>query len=169
MTMNFIQDRGPASSASKTESKPQRFLYEVVPPTPLSYHVLLVITHPDVAPDVISKRLRREPRHSWKAGDPSTTPDGAAIGGVRKRSAWSSSKQKRGHRAFFDGVKDTLDLLERHAGFLRELTDGGGEVSITVQLSGRNNIGDLFEAADMRRMAALGVSLGVEVFPDMLR
>lgn len=166
MTMSLLQDRGSEAAPAKTRRARPLFMYEVFPSAPMLYGILLAIDHPDIEPKLISKRLRRDPQHGWRAGDLRATPDGTVLPGVRKTTYWGLSKQKRGHRAFFDGIKDMLDLLERHTDFVRQMIDEGGKVSITVQLSGRQNIGDVLQPADMGRMATLGVSLGVEVFPD---
>jgi hypothetical protein len=57
--------------------------------------------------------------------------------------------------------------LEKHAKFLREIVDGGGKISLTAQLPGETNIGDLMGWESLTRLGALKINLGAEVFPNL--
>ncbi len=43
----------------------------------------------------------------------------------------------------------------------------GGEITLSVHLPGRVNLGDSFDANKLLRIGRLGVELSVEVFPEM--
>lgn len=80
---------------------------------------------------------------------------------------WSMVNETRGERTFFLEVSDVLTWLDKRGDFVRSITSTGGSLEIFVQLAGQMNIGDSWSTADMTRAVDLGVSLGVEVFPNV--
>lgn len=132
----------------------------------LFYAVRLAIKHPTVDPDRITQALGITPDWSWKVGASRSTPAGRSLPGRHGETYWTSARRVTAHRAFFDTAVDFLDMLERHADFVRGLADSGGTVAIVAHLSGADNIGDDLTPAMLARMAALNIGLGIEVFPD---
>ncbi len=134
--------------------------------TPLKFEIVLMIKHPSMDPARISTVLGKKPKHSWKVGEPRATPDGKRLPGVYPTSYWVSSEDVTGKRLFFKDVLELVSRLEPSSQFIAEIVDGGGFVSITVQLPGERNIGDSMDWPGLARIAALKIELGIEVFPD---
>jgi len=57
--------------------------------------------------------------------------------------------------------------LEAAREYVRNLIASGGEITLSVHLPGRVNLGDSFDANKLLRIGRLGVELSVEVFPEM--
>jgi hypothetical protein len=68
-------------------------------------------------------------------------------------------------RAFSQGVRATIDALAPAAQVLQGIYATGGRARLILDFEGDKNIGDVIAASDLSRLAQLGVSLGIEVFP----
>jgi len=131
------------------------------------YTLDLLIDHPDMSPDTITRRLGLAPQYSWARGEPRRTPAGTRLGGVRKETMWRHVIRKKGRRNFFGGLREFVTRLRRKRDFLAQLTSGGGRVTLIVNLPGDVNMGDVLEPQTLRLLSELGMELGVEVFPKM--
>ena len=61
-----------------------------VPGSAYTYAVTLRARHPTVDPAILTKTLKLDPAHSWKAGDPRLSQTGAPLGGQHRDSYWSA-------------------------------------------------------------------------------
>ena len=118
------------------------------------FSIRVLLRHPVVCVADLTRGLGEEPDYS---GEPT---DG-------KVAFWSRVSETRGEREFFSEVTDVISWLEGKSTFVREVLDSEGSIEVIVQLPGDRNIGDSWNAGVMSRAAALGVSLGVEVFPSI--
>jgi hypothetical protein len=132
----------------------------------LRYSVRLLIKHPNIDPIQITDALRLKPNSSGVGDSPRMTSAGKALPGVNKESNWSHWFRVEKNRLFFSDVVKLIDKLEPHRDFMHEIVNGGGDISLIVSLPGDINIGDNFRWQDMARLSALGIELGIEVFPD---
>jgi len=130
------------------------------------YDIDLLIKHPDISPDVITKALGLTPQYFWRRGEPRRTPDGADLGRIQKETMWRQTTQKKG-RAFFVGLRALLSRLQPKRDFLAQLVSGGGSMTLIVNLPGDVNMGDILEPRTLRLMSKPGLELGVEIFPNM--
>jgi hypothetical protein len=112
--------------------------------------------HPSMCVADLTRGLGEEPDYS-----------GERTGGIG--AFWSRISETRGERGFFSEVTDVISWLEGRSTFVREVLDTEGSIEVIVQLPGDKNIGDSCNATVLARAAAMGVSLGVEVFPDIRR
>ena len=133
------------------------------------YQISLSIRHPSMAPDAITAQLHMIPQYKWKRGERRKTPRGTVLPGVRNETRWRHVRPFVQGRLFFDGVKAMLTTLEPNADFLSKVASEGGQVTILVNLPGYVNIGDVLDAATLKRLADLQVALSVEVFPTIQR
>lgn len=133
----------------------------------LLFSVQLLISHPNIDPAEISKELSMTPQHWALAGSQRYTPKGTMLHGVHQRSSWSHSQDVFDKRHFFEDVMKIVDMLEPHRAFISKIRKEGGKVSINLHLPGSDNIGDSIEPPDLHKISDLGISLGIEVFPDM--
>jgi len=135
----------------------------------LRFMVRLLVKHPSIDPFVITKELGLIPHLAHHVGKNRLTPKGRILAGQYRESVWGWSKDVEGKRAFFDEVADLSIQLERHRHFLSKLVAEGATVSLILHLPGDVNIGSNLRSTDMKRLADLGIDLGIEVFPKWSR
>jgi len=123
------------------------------------YSVRLLIGHPTMPVDEVTTALEMEPDHSWNAGERKFT----------KNMMWNHTSWTEGARPFFDEVHEVLVWLHEKQAFVSRLLASGGELQVIVQLPGAINIGDNLKLETMSLAVKLGVSIGVEVFPNLSR
>jgi hypothetical protein len=136
--------------------------------TSLKYRIVLMIKHPNMDPARVSMELGMQPTNSWRAGEERATPTGQRLPGVNPMSFWTSSEEAMGDGLFFEDVLDLVRRLGRSSEFISQIVDDGGSVSVVVQLPGGINIGDELDWLGLTRIAALKITLGIEVFPDFI-
>jgi len=122
------------------------------------YAIRVLIKHPSWAVAEISARLEEQPNYSWSVGESGRT-----------ETMWSRESYTLGQRYFFDEVHDVLEWIQSRVGFADELQTSGGSLTVIVNLPGAINLGCTLGPKTMRLAASLGVSVGVEVFPNMRR
>lgn len=127
-------------------------------PSGLLYSVRLLIRHPVLDVQAITDHLGIDPTYSWSVGDPG-----------RSDTMWALETWTEGERSFFEELRDVLGWLEGIPDFINEVRAGKGEMTLIAQLAGRSNIGDELSPETMARASMLGVSIGVEIFPDLQR
>jgi len=123
------------------------------------YGLRLLIGHPTMLVDEVTTALDMEPDYSWNAGERKFT----------KNMMWNHTSWTEGARLFFDEVHEVLVWLHEKQAFVSRLFESGGELQVIVQLPGAINIGDNLKLETMSLAVKLGVSIGVEVFPNLSR
>ena len=132
----------------------------------LRYNVRLLIRHPSINPDIITRTLQLTPHLSAMAGTARKGPKGHNLPGLYRHSVWSHSFRIEHNRYFFRDVVKLIGRLEPHRAFLADLSEGGGTLSMIIDLPGDTNIGDVLPWREVGRLGALRIDLGVEVFPE---
>lgn len=127
----------------------------------------LLIVHPDMDTERIARELGLAPELAFRTGDPVILPSGRRLPGARRDTRWRYDAPAHRRRDFFAPIGSLLDHLAPHREFLRRIVREGGSVTISVNLSGVSNIGDVIEPDEMRKLVDLGIGLGVEVFPEL--
>lgn len=123
------------------------------------FSVRLLITHPIMLVNEVSAALGVEPDHSWNAGEREFT----------KNMMWGHTSWTEGKRLFFDEIYEVLIWLQDAQDFVSRLLASGGTLQVIAQLPGTINIGDTLRLEAMSLAEKLGVSIGVEVFPHLVR
>jgi hypothetical protein len=132
----------------------------------LRYQIRLVIHHPDIDPDRITKTLGLASHAVAIKGGVRKTPKGTPLPGLHRTSAWSHWFGVDRHRHFFSEVVKMIDRLEPHKALLTEIAGGGGSICLIADLPGDVNIGSEFPWRDMARLADQHIDPGVEVYPE---
>ena len=132
----------------------------------LRFQIRLLIRHPSIDPDQITKTLQLAPHRAHMVGTARKGPKGHALPGLHRDSVWSQSFLEERNRFFFRDAKKLIDALEPHKAFLIDLEKEGGSVSLIFHLPGDVNIGDVLGWREMERLSAMRIDLGVEVFPE---
>jgi hypothetical protein len=132
----------------------------------LRFKIRLLIRHPNIDPDRITRTLQLTPHLSAMMGSVRKGPKGAALPGLHKDSVWSHSFRVERNRFFFSDAVKLIDKLEPHRAFLVEIDKSGGSISMVLDLPGDTNIGDVFPWREMARLCDLRINLSIEVFPE---
>jgi hypothetical protein len=143
---------------------------QVLPASAFSYAVSLRVRHPTLDLSVLADKLRLEPAHSWKAGEPRRSQSGSPLGGNHRDSYWSAPlpAQIMGPSSMplelFLGQQ--LVQLSRHREFLNQLQSDGGEVSLLVELAPTANASLTFSSASARKLAELNIEVEFQFVGD---
>ena len=119
------------------------------------YSIRILVCHPVMSAADLASGMGEEAKYS---GEPRSNG---------KPSFWSRVTETRGERGFFSGVAGAISWLEGRRVFVQAVLATGGKIEVIVNLPGDRNIGDSWKMENMARAAALGVTLGVEVFPNI--
>ncbi len=130
------------------------------------YAMRLLIRHPTIDPNTITKELGLAPVVANHAGSQRVTPTGTVLPGVYNATTWGYSARFNGGKYFYEEVRKLIFFLEPHKHFLSNIVDTGGAIDLIVNLPGDINMGDLMIWQVMAQLVTLKVNLGVEVFPD---
>lgn len=122
------------------------------------YSIRVLINHPSWSVAEITARLGEEPDYSSSAAERGKTG-----------TTWSLVSDTAGKRFFFTEVIEVLKWVQTKGAFSKELNASGGSMCVIVELPGSVNLGDVLEPQAMQLAVSLGVSLGIEVFPNMRR
>ena len=134
----------------------------------ISFQFSLKLVHPTTSLDAITAALGHKPDGGYCVGDPRATPAGVELGGIRRETLWHFAYRITATRYFFSECVDFCEeFLMPYRTFLDTFRSTGGEIMVIVNLPGTRNLGDDLAPDQLRRLADLGVSLGVEVFPSM--
>lgn len=131
------------------------------------YIIQLQVVHPHCQVAGITAGLGIDPDEAFDVGHRMPPYGSGPAAGAYKNSVWYKNRRIEGQRHFSVEVFRLLEWLESKHQFVSELVDSGGTVSVNIQLGGARNIGDTLPPALLRRVAALNVSLGIEVFPSL--
>jgi hypothetical protein len=143
---------------------------QVVSASAFSYAVSLRVRHPCLDLSHLADKLRLEPAHTWKAGEPRRSQTGALLGGNHRDSYWSAAlpAQIMGQSSmplelFFS---QQLVQLGRHRDLLNELQSDGGEVSLLVELAPTANASLTFSSVSARKLADLNIEVEFQFVGD---
>jgi hypothetical protein len=148
------------------------------------FEISLRIRHPSIDPAQISRELKVEPEHSFKAGDPRESSSGNALTSVHAETYWLGSLGNLATTAPLTGftgervrfarermqtapqmsLSVALDasliaFLRPHAEFIRRLQSEDGQVSLLIELSTNALNGFTLSPQFMRTLSELGISL----------
>jgi uncharacterized protein DUF4279 len=143
---------------------------QVLPASAFSYSVSLRVRHPTLDLAVLTEKLRLEPAHSWRAGDPRRSSTGAPLGGQHRDSYWSAHlpAQMTGSNSMplelFFGQQ--VLQLSRHREFLSKLRSDGGELSLLIELQPGPNTSLTFSSATARKLADLNIEVEFQFVGD---
>lgn len=131
----------------------------------LKYRVRVVVNHPSDNLVVITQLTGLVPRLCATKGEERFAPNGTRLPGTHQFSTWAYSRTLHDSRVFSQGVRATIDALAPAADLLQRICATGGRAQLILDFEGDKNISDVIAASDLLRLAQLGVSLGIEVFP----
>lgn len=129
------------------------------------FHVDLLIVHPAIDPTEISAVLGLDGSIVHRAGDRRIAPNGAQLRGTYPDTRWRHTLRCEVRDQYFAGqVKNLVNRLVPHKGFLHRIRAAGGAAAIIVQFLGDDYFGDEIAAETLATMADLHLNFGVECF-----
>ena len=136
----------------------------------LEFSLRVLLKHPRMSLEAITAATGVAPQLTSVLGEPRLAPNGVPLAGTHPLHVWSYWKTYRNQREFQPALVELLDLLEPAKPVLSSLYAGlpeeGAYAAVILELQGQQNIGDDITPAVLARLCALGLSLGIEVFPD---
>lgn len=130
------------------------------------YRVSLRITHPTLCAGAIAASLGMAPEFSWTAGEARTTPRGTLLEGVHRDSYCSFHLGSGDDGQLARCLDVCLTELAGAATFLTEMRKTGGSLMFYAFWHPNGDTGEVFGTDLMRRMADLGIVLGINVYDD---
>lgn len=161
-----------------------------------AFELAIRIRHPSLDPADISRELRLEPEHSFRAGDPRSSSSGIAATSVHAESYWLShidtarlppaglfneqlGVRRMGGQPAEERLRaitaDSLGMalssfvmlfLGSHREFLRRVKNEGGEVSLLVEVSTKSVPGFKLAPQVSRGLSDLGITVEFELVND---
>jgi hypothetical protein len=151
---------------------------------PSPFEISLRIRHPSIDPDTISRELRVEPEHSFKAGEPRESTSGSALTATHAETYWLgelntlsstlagfTEARTRLARERLSASSESLSMaldvsvaafLRSHADFIRRLQSEEGQVSLLIELSTHSLSGFTLSTAFTRTLSELGVAVELD-------
>lgn len=133
-------------------------------------HIALTIKTKDFSATSISDNLGIQPDNYASAGESTRTlATGATVRtGLHTWTSWSRKFEVQN-----SDIEQTLIriivLCEPHKAFLKKILRGKGLVQAQLRFPGTHNVGNVLSAEVLGKLADLGVSLSLEVFPESMR
>jgi len=159
-----------------------------------AFELALRIRHPSMDPAAISRELRLEPEHSFKAGDPRTSSSGIAAAAVHGESCWlgtldpetwtpeqagfevtthsrTTASKERLRAMVMDSLGMALTLatshfFRTHADFFRRLQSEGGDVGLIIELPAASALSFTLTPQVSKMLADLGIAVDFEFTAD---
>ncbi|MEJ1964249.1 MAG: hypothetical protein WDO56_22970 [Gammaproteobacteria bacterium] len=147
------------------------------------FQISLRIRHPSIDPGDVSRELKVEPEHSFKAGDPRESSSGVAATALHAESYWLGSlsavtaassligfggaranvARERTQGAATESLTVALDaavisFMRQHADFIRRL-QSEGQVSLLIELATRSLSGFNLSPQFTRLLSDLGIAM----------
>ncbi len=105
------------------------------------------------------------PSHAAKkSGDPRTTPVGDSLPGKWPDSRWSYSFYDLDGLKIHELIEKALAQVASNERFWSKLIETGGSAELILSLTGEAYQGDSVSPDLLRRLAALGIGLGIEIY-----
>ena len=115
-------------------------------------------------PAQITERLGIKPKHSVRQGEPRVMPNGEPLPGTNRDTRWSVSFPNDENLSISDLVMTAVRRLPVQNGFWSDLARTGGTAEFIVAVVGTKYQGSSLEADVVRRLADMGMRLGLEIY-----
>jgi hypothetical protein len=159
--------------------------------SPEPFQISLRVRHPTIDPALISRELKVEPEHCFKAGEPRESSSGIAAAAVHAESYWlgtlqtldavaplagfnnprARSARDRLQTSTLQSLSVTLDasvvaFLRQHGDFIRRLQNERAQVTLLVEISRHALNGFTISPQFSRILSDLGIALELDFVTD---
>ena len=132
---------------------------------PAPFKMRFLVIHPTADPADITREFGFLPLRAWRCGEPRFTPKGTRLGGIWRDTRWSHGFELEENATIEAAIASALEKLAMTGRFLATLLETGGTAELILSLPGDAHQGASIRVEVLRRLADLGVSLGIELFP----
>lgn len=129
------------------------------------FEIKLLIHHPVELPDTISKVVGLRSSYEWAVGSPRTYPSGRQSRELASFTMWNHIFDKV-ESDIITHMRKVILPLTVHAEYLGRLLKTGGRINLVLSLNGGVHNGFVISEDLLDSLHTLGISLGVEVFPE---
>ena len=127
--------------------------------------LVLLVTHPKIDPDEISKNILLKPLMMQKVGDQITTPKGVVVeNSFYKFSKWQHIVEIHSQSKLEEELSLIIEHLSKFEGFIRQIVDSGGKIQLFFTFNETEHIGFEVNNILMQKMATLKITFGFEFF-----
>lgn len=123
-----------------------------------------LISHRDLDPETVSRQLELVPYISQRKGADVVTPKGRSSGDTYKEGKWGYEVEVANIDVLEGEVARLIGHLSSSRRFLQDITNTGGKVRVFVSFSRPGAFALELGPRVLEDIAAMGVTLGVEVF-----
>jgi len=139
---------------------------EFAPRSHYHFRISLRVRHPYIAPEEITEALGIDPKRSWKAGEPRSTPKGTALAGSNRDTYWTAEvAADRWPLHLSTAVHDTLGKLVAHRSFLHRIRAEGGTAELFIGWFFENQSGDVLSHECLALAGDLRIDLSFDIYP----
>jgi hypothetical protein len=128
------------------------------------FRVSIRITHPEILPELITRKIGRTPAIAWAVGDQRITPAGTVLPGLRKDSYWVLNGPESDDLAFL--IDWANGVLQDAKPFVQELLRTGGRLEYFIGCFINGQLGTTLEPSLLAKCAELGVMLGFDMYGE---
>ena len=129
-----------------------------------SFQIRCLIRHPSAKLSFITEGMGYDPDVYWEVGSLKKTPSGRYLDHKNVDTMWTKIFMFPGRRDFFACAKNVLDDLAIKGDFINQLHKMGGSIKIIVDVSGKDNSGDMLPHSLINLITELEVEFGLEVY-----
>ena len=130
-----------------------------------SFSITLLIRHPSIDPDEVTRELGLAPSKTWRVREQSATPKGGILESANKESVWTTVFDYSGETEFLARAAEIAERVRPHASFLHGLVATGGFTELIIRLPGDKWIASSIAPEQVAVIAASGFRLAIEIFP----
>jgi hypothetical protein len=164
---------------------------DISPSSPEPFQISLRVRHPTIDPVLISRELKVEPEHCFRAGEPRESSSGIAAAAVHGESYWLGSLQTlpavaplagfnnprarvardRLQASTLQSLSATLDasvvaFLRQHGSFIRRLQSEQAQFTLLVEISRQSLTGFTISPQFARILSDLGIGMELDFVTD---
>jgi hypothetical protein len=156
--------------------------------SPEPFQISLRVRHPTIDPALISRELKVEPEHCFKAGEPRESSSGIAAAAVHGESYWlgtlptppasagfnnprARTARDRLQASSLESLSVALDasvvaFLRQHGDFIRRLQKEQAQVTLLIELSRQSLDGFAISPQFTRILSDLGIGMELDFVTD---
>jgi hypothetical protein len=137
---------------------------------PYCYSISLRISHPTIAPEEITKKLKMSPTGTWKAGERRMTRKGTLLDGYQRESYWygpihDDDKLYSEDIELEKYIEKFTKSIQKYSDFFNEIRATKGRIEYFVGLYIDSNSGFVFSSSLLLFLGKLGIDLFLDIYP----
>ena len=133
--------------------------------TPI-FVISLRIRHPNIDPDVITKKLGLAPDTIHRFNEDKTTPKGTKLAGVYKESYWSKKFDNNENYSLSELIGSLNNKISDSFAFLKQITETGGTIEYFIGCFVRSHVGEVLDWKLLSQCVDLNINLAFDIYQE---